>query len=169
MKHLVHIPYGVTDSTLWVLLVLLAFLAMLVALNIPQKITKALDDRSAAIQQELEAARRLREEAQDVLAAYQKRQLEAEAEAKAIIEQARREAEVLAQTTRRELAERLERRTAMAEAKIAQAEADAMAEVQQTAAELAVQTASLVLSETLNTNNHRTLFQEGLDELKARL
>ena len=168
-SHLLKLPTGVDDPTLWVLVVLVAFLGFLTALKVPQKLLGALDARADAIRDELESARRLREEAQEVLAAYQKRQREAEAEAKAIVEQARKEADALALETRRELADRLERRTAMAEAKIAQAEAEALANVRTMAADMAVAAARQVLSETVSATQHRQMIEASVEQLRTRL
>ena len=79
----------------WVAVSFLIFIGILVKMGVPSLITKALDDRADAVRKELDQARRLREEAQDLLADYQRKQRAADEEAKAIIEQARREAETM--------------------------------------------------------------------------
>ena len=119
----------------WVMIAFFCFIGLLMYMKVPGQITKALDDRADAIRKELDEARRLREEAQQLLADYQKKAREAEAEAKAIIDQARVEAEGLARETRKTLAENLERRTKQAEEKIARAEAQAVGEVRAAAVE----------------------------------
>jgi len=69
------------------------------------------------IRADLDEAKSLREEAQALLASYQRKQKEAEEQAEEIVKQARKDAENMAVSARKDLAERLERRAAQAEAK----------------------------------------------------
>ena len=78
------------DALFWVLVSFIGFMALLAYYGVPRLIGKALDDRADAIRKELDEARRLREEAQALLADYQKKAKEAENEAKGIIDQAKR-------------------------------------------------------------------------------
>lgn len=77
----------------WVAVAFLLFVALLLYLKAPAKIAAMLDERSARIAKELAEARKLREEAQALLAEYQGKRAEAEKTAAQIVEQARREAE----------------------------------------------------------------------------
>lgn len=79
----------------WVAVSFLVFMGALIKLGVPGMITKALDDRADAIRNELDQARRLREEAQALLAEYQQKRRQADDEAKAIIDQAHIEAEAM--------------------------------------------------------------------------
>src|SRR6478609_9844198 len=117
----------------WVLIAFLIFAGMLVSMKVPATVGKALDDRAAGIRKDLDDAARLRKEAEQLLTDYQRKAREAEAEAKSIIEAAKREAENLAAETKKALAESIERRTKLAEDKIARAEAQAVSEVRATA------------------------------------
>ena len=98
----------------WVAVAFVAFLLVLVYYKVPSLIGKALDDRAEAIRKELDEARRVREEAQNLLADYQRKHRSVSDEAEAIVVQARQEAEAFAQETRRNLQETLERRTKLA-------------------------------------------------------
>jgi F-type H+-transporting ATPase subunit b len=168
VSHLLHLPHGLDDPTFWVLLALILFLGLVVYLKVPGMLTKALDARGAAIAKELEEAKRLREEAQELLASFQRRQREAESEAEAIIAQAHRDAERFGEEARAKTAEMLERRAELAERKIAQAEADAAAAVRAQAAELAVAAAERLLKDGLDAKAHGDLVDAGVEELKAR-
>src|SRR5262245_65879928 len=88
----------------WVAVSFVGFFLILFYYKVPALIAKALDDRAAAIRKELDEARRLREEAQNLLADYQKKHRNAGQEAEAIVEQARREAEAFGAETRKSLA-----------------------------------------------------------------
>jgi F-type H+-transporting ATPase subunit b len=163
------INYLLADSSFWAFVGLIAFFALLMVLGVPKMITKALDDRAAAISAELDEAKRLREEAREMLASYQRKQREAEAEADAIIEQARHEAKIAKDEARKELAERLERRTAMAEQRIAQAEAQAAAEVKAAAAELAAQAAEQLLTKGLKKTDLNKIVDADIKSVADRL
>jgi F-type H+-transporting ATPase subunit b len=168
MSHLLHWPTGAQDPTLWVLVALILFLGLVAYLKVPGMAAKALDARAASIRKELDEAKRLRDEAQELLASFQRRQREAEAEAEAIIAQAHREAERFAAESRIKLTEHLERRAEIAERKIAQAEADAAAAVRAQAAELAAAAAERLLAEGLDSGAHGKLISAGTAELKSR-
>jgi len=126
------------DAAFWVAASFFIIVGVLLYVKVPGMVAKQLDDRAKGIADEIAEARRLREEAQELLASFQRKQQEAESEAEAIIDQAKSEAKILKKQAREELAERLERRTQIAEQRIAQAEAHAAAEVKAAAAELAV-------------------------------
>ncbi|HEX6610167.1 MAG TPA: F0F1 ATP synthase subunit B, partial [Hyphomicrobiaceae bacterium] len=76
----------------WVAVAFFIFVGIMIYMKVPGMVTKALDDRADAIRKDLDAARKLREEAQDLLADYQAKQRQAETEAQQIIQDARREA-----------------------------------------------------------------------------
>ncbi len=157
------------DSTFWVLVSSVIFVGMLVYFGVPALVTNALDKRADDIRNELEEARELREEAQQVLASYQRKQRDAEKEAEAIIDQARAEAERLADETQATLAQQVERRTRLAEDKIAQAEVQALQEVRAIAADVAVAAARRIIEEKLDDTKAAQLIDKSIAEVKGKL
>ena len=153
----------------WVLVSFLAFMGLLLYMKVPGLLTKGLDDRAEAIRKELDDARRMRQEAQDLLVEYQQKQRQAEAEAKAIVEQAQREAEAMKVDSARALKEQIERRAKIAEEKIARAEAQAIAEVRSAAVERAVAAAEHLLSEQAKGNVGQGLVDQAIRDLRGRL
>jgi F-type H+-transporting ATPase subunit b len=153
----------------WVFVAFVAFLLVLVYYKVPKLVTKALDDRADAIRKELDEARRLREEARDLLADYKGRHRNVGREAEAIVEQARHEAEAFAHETRESLKEMLERRTRLAEEKIARAEAQAVDEVRASAIDLAVAAAEKILREKTAGAGGAQLIDQSIRDLKGRL
>ena len=83
------------DATFFAFVGLLLFFALIVYLKVPGMMAKALDERAEKISNELAEAKRLREEAQHLLAEYQRKRKDAEAEAASIVAAAEREAEML--------------------------------------------------------------------------
>jgi F-type H+-transporting ATPase subunit b len=153
----------------WVAVAFAVFVAGLAYLGVHNKILVALDQRRDKIKAELDEARRLRDEAQALLAEYKRKQGEAEREAESIIAAAMAEAERLGAEARVKNEEFLARRTKLAETKIAQAEAQALADVRNAAAEAAVTAAEKVLKETVKGKTADDLVGKGVAELKGKL
>lgn len=131
-------------------------------------IAKALDDRAGGIKREIDEALRLREEAHALLEDSKRKHASAEQEAAQIVAAARQEAESLAAETRRNLKDSVERRTKMAEDKIARAEAQAVAEVRSASADLAVAAAEKLIAGKAAVNGS-ALIEKSIADLKGRL
>lgn len=157
------------DATFWSLVGLILFLGLLVYLKVPGMITRALDDRADKIRNELDEARRLREEAQQLLAEYQRKRKDAEKEASELIAAAEHEASGLVAEARQKTEDYVKRRTAMAEQKIALAEAEAVNEVRQSAIDIAVSAAETLIAEKADDKKTGELFKSSVAELKERL
>jgi F-type H+-transporting ATPase subunit b len=153
----------------WVAVAFFVFLGILVYVGAHKYILDALDQRAARIKAELDEARRLKQEAQALLAEYERKKGEAEREAADIIAGARAEAERLAVEAKAKSEEFLTRRTKLAETKIAQAEAQAVADVRNAAAEAAVAAAERVLADTVKGKLADDLIGKGIAEVKAKL
>lgn len=158
-----------TDETTWVGLGLLIFIAILLKAGVPGKLTSALDKRSQAIAAELSEAKRLREEAQSVLAAYKGKQAEAEKEAAALVDAAKLEAERIRAEAKAAMDEFVTRRQAQAEAKIANAEAQAVADVRNAAAEAATAAAAQLLGTMAKGAGGAALIDQGIARVKSQL
>jgi len=161
--------FEINSPEFWVAIAFLVFVGVLVKMGVPTLITKALDDRADAVRKELDLARRLREEAQDLLADYQRKQRAAEDEAKAIIDQARREAETMKAESAKSLKEQLERRTRLAEDKIARAEAQAVSEVRAAAVDVAMSAAERIIGDKLQGAGGADLVNRSIRDLKGKL
>lgn len=161
--------YLLSDTSFWTFLGLILFFVVIWRAGAFNAIGKALDDRAEAIRTELDEARRLREEAQELLATYKRKQAEAAEDAKKTIRQAKADAERMREEARREIAERIERRTALAETRIAQAEAAAAKEVKALAADLAVDAAKELLTAKMSKTQRNALVKGDIASVKDRL
>lgn len=157
------------DATFWAFVALVIFLAIVVYLKVPGTLGAALDKRATKIASDLEDARRLREEAQQLLAEYQRKRKEAEQEAASIIEAAKSEAGQLVAEARQKSEEFVTRRSAMAEQKIAQAEREAVNEVRAAAVDIATEAARKLLELKVDAKAGADLFKSSLSDLKAKL
>jgi F-type H+-transporting ATPase subunit b len=157
------------DQTFFAFVGLLIFLGIVVYLKVPGMMAKSLDDRADQIRNELAEAKRLREEAQHLLAEYQRKRKEAEAEAAQIVATAGREAEMLTAEAKAKTDEFVANRTALSEQKIKQAEADAIKAVRSAAVDLAIAAAETVLAKRADAKVQSDLFKTAVGDVKARL
>jgi F-type H+-transporting ATPase subunit b len=156
-------------ATVWATIALLIFIGIVVYLKVPGMISKALDSRADKIRHDLDEARRLREEAQALLAEFQQKRKAAEKEAGDIVTAAKREAEMLVAEAHKKTEDYVARRTAMAEQKIAQAEREAVNEVRSSAVDIAVEAARKLLADNPEIKAGEELFKSSLQDLKSKL
>ncbi|MAY61180.1 MAG: ATP synthase F0 subunit B [Rhizobiales bacterium] len=156
-------------ASLWAFVGLVIFLGILAYMKVPAMMAKNLDKRAADIATELEQAKKLREEAQQLLAEYQRKRNEAEEEAKSIVAAAEKEAAALREEARQKTEDYVARRTSLAEQKIRQAETEAVNEVRASAVELAIAAAEKVMAEKVDAKKADDLFKSSLTELKGQL
>jgi len=157
------------EAEFWVAVAFVFFIGVLVYVGVPKMLLNALDERGKRVQAELDEARRLKEEAQKLLAEYKAKQRQADEEAAAIIEGAKAEAERIAAESKTKMEEFVERRTKLAETKIAQAEAQAVADVRAAAAEAAVTAAEKILTESVKGKVADDLLTRGISDVKTKL
>jgi F-type H+-transporting ATPase subunit b len=157
-----------TEPEFWVLLAVVLFVVG-VWKPARQWIIGALDARAMRIRDELDAARRLREEAQQLLAANQKREAEAAAEAEAIIAHARAEGERVAAQAAHDLEQTLERRQRLAEERIAQEQAKALAEIRAVAVDVAISAARQVITAELDQTRGAAMIDAAIQALPQQL
>ncbi len=153
------------SPTFWVAIAFLLFVALLVYVKVPRMITAALDKRSVAIAAQIDEARRLREEAEALLARYQRKEREAQAEAQEIVAHAEAEAKRLAADARKAMEASIARREQMAVEKIAQAEAAAVKEVRTVAVEVATEAARKVIAASIDAGKANALVEDAIREL----
>jgi F-type H+-transporting ATPase subunit b len=157
------------EAEVWVAFAFIVFLGLLAYIGAHRTIAKALDDRTARIKAELDEARRLKDEAAQLLAEYQRKRQDAESEADEIIAGAKAEAERLAVEARTRMEDFVARRTKMAETKIAQAEAQAAADVRAAAADAAVAAAERILRQQAQGPLASDLIARGIEDVRKKL
>jgi F-type H+-transporting ATPase subunit b len=153
----------------WVALAFVVFVIGLGYIGVHKILGKALDDRAARIKADIDEARKLRDDAAQLLADYQRKRKEAESEAQEIVAGAKAEAERLGIEAKAKIEEFVARRTKMAETKIAQAEAQATADVRAAAADAAVAAAEKILSAETKGKLAGDLIAKGIDDVRKKL
>jgi F-type H+-transporting ATPase subunit b len=159
----------VFEAEFWVAVAFLLFVLLLFYVGAHKKLIEVLDARGAKIKADLDEARRLRDEAEQLLAEYKRKQGEAEREAQAIVAEAKAEAERVAAESKSKMEDFVARRTKLAETKIGQAEAQALADVRAAAADAAVAAAEKILTQTAKGKVAEDLIARGIEDVKAKL
>ena len=163
-------PFFTIHNTHFVVTIaFLIFCAVLVYLKVPGLLNKALDKRADSIRGELDEAKALREEAQTVLASYERKKAEVEEHAQKIVERARIEAEEAAEDAKVALAASIDRRLRAAEDQISSAEAAALREVRDRAIEVAVAAAAEVMAGSMTAQKANALIDASIKDVKERL
>ena len=156
------------DETFWVALAFVIFVAA-VYKPVSRKLADALDSRAQKIKLELDEAVRLREEAQALLAGYERRQNEALKEAEDILAHAHEEAERQTRQAGEALDELIRRREVQAVARIARAEEEAVADVRNAAVEQAIAATRQLISSELKEDQQQALIDDAIGELGDKL
>lgn len=131
-------------------------------------IAAALDARAAKIKARIDEAHRLREEAQDMLATWTRRQRKAAEEAEAIIARAKTDAERMTEQAMRDLEESMARRERLAMERIKAAEAQAVKDVQNLAVDMALAATRTVLAQAISPEQGARLIDDAIAELPQK-
>jgi F-type H+-transporting ATPase subunit b len=161
--------FSLGNTNFVVLLGFIAFVALLVYLKVPAKLTGMLDARAVAIKAEIDEARALREEAKSILATYDRRQKEVQEQAERIVSSAREEALAAAEQAKAELKRSIARRLAAATDQIASAEAAAIRQVREQAVNVAIAAAGDVLAKQMTAEAAAASIDSAIAQVEARM
>ena len=157
------------NSTLVVGISLFLFLALLAYLGVHKFLGSKLDERAQGIRDELDEAKRLREEAQEIFAEFERKQKAVEVQAEEIVAHAQEEAAAAAERGKADIAASVERRLKAADEQIALAEANAVREVKDKAVAVAVAAAQEVLTSKLGGDQAQSLVDGAIADVGKRL
>ena len=157
------------EPEFWVAVSFFIFIGVLVYFGVHMKVASALDARALLIRKELEEARRLREEAEKVLADYQRKLGDVVTEVDNITALATTEAKTLAAETRQSLKEYFDRRLKLAEEKIARAEMEAVRELRNDVVDAAIAAAQNLIAAKLTPDRAKKLVSTSIKALKSKL
>lgn len=145
------------------------FLGVLVYYKVPGLVSGKLDERAVRIRAELDEARALREEAQALLASYERKQKEVSVQADEIIAAARHEAERASEVAKDDIARALDRRMKTAGEQLEAAEQAAVRQIRDRAVTVAVAAAGDVIRERLKDADTSALIDSSIREVGAKL
>jgi F-type H+-transporting ATPase subunit b len=163
-------PFISLRNTNFVVIIAFAiFIGIVLYLGVPKMLGGLLDKRAAAIKAELDEAKSLREEAKALLASYEKKQTEVQAQADRILESAKAEAAAAAEQAKADIVSSVARRLAAAEDQIASAEASAVKEVRDQAILVAIGAARDIISKQMTEAESNSLIDASIDDVGSKL
>ncbi|SDE25641.1 F0F1 ATP synthase subunit B [Ruegeria marina] len=161
--------FSLKNTDFVVTIAFLVFVAVLFYFKVPSMIGGALDKRAEGIKSDLEEARKLREEAQALLASYERKQKEVQGQASAIVAAAKEEATRAAEQAKVDLESSIARRLAAAQDQIASAEAAAIRDVRDRAIAVAVAAAGDVIAKQMTAAEANKLIESSIADVDAKL
>ncbi|MDF1803826.1 F0F1 ATP synthase subunit B [Thalassovita sp.] len=161
--------FSLHNTNFIVLLAFILFILVLMYFKVPGMLGTMLDKRAEDIQSELNEARTLREEAQTLLASYERKQKEVQDQADRIVAHAKEEAGVAAEQAKVDLQKTIERRLLAAKDQIASAEASAVREVRDQAIAIAIGAANDVIAKKMTATEGNKLIDAAIAEVNAKL
>jgi len=157
------------DPTFWVAVAFVIFFILLIWLKVPGTIATQLDKRAEQIEAEIREAEKLREEAQELLASYQRKQREAESEIERITNAAKEETARMQKNGAERLEQSLARREKLAKDRIAQAESQAIDEIRRIAVDMAMNATGDVVAGSVGGNKADKLIDQSISEVSKKL
>jgi F-type H+-transporting ATPase subunit b len=158
---------GNTDFV--VLLAFLLFVGVLLYFRVPREVGKLLDKRADGIRAELDDARGLREEAQSLLASFERKQKDVQTQADRIVSNARDEANRSAEQAKVDIAKSIQRRLTAAEEQIQSAQDKAVRQVRDEAVTVAVAAARQVITDQMTAQRADKMIDESIQTVGAKL
>ena len=145
------------------------FVGILIYYKVPGMLTRRLDARAVRIKAELDEARALREEAQSLLASYERKQKEIQVQAEEIVAAARREGENSVAAAKEDIRKSVARRLRTATEQIDAAEQAAVRQIRDRAVSIAAAAAAEVMRERISKSDADALIDRSIDEVGRRL
>jgi F-type H+-transporting ATPase subunit b len=161
--------FSLKNTDFVVLLAFILFIGVLFYFKVPSLLSGLLDKRAEGIQNDLNEAKALREEAQTLLASYERKQKEVQAQADRIVEAAKADAVAAADQARDDIKTSVARRLAAAEDQIASAEASAVKGVRDQAVTVAIATARDVIAKQTTAASQNALIDDAIATVAAKL
>jgi F-type H+-transporting ATPase subunit b len=155
---------GLNPGGMVALAIIIVFV-ILIWKKVPGAIGRALDSKIALIRDQLAEAEALRKEAEALKAEYEAKAKSADKDRKALIERAKHEAGEIVAQAKSDADALIERRTKMAEDKIAAEERAAVEQLRAAAAEAAAKAAAKIIAERHDADSDAKLVDQAIKEI----
>ena len=161
--------FSLANTDFVVSIAFVVFLGILMYFKVPSLVGGMLDKRAESIKSELDEAKALREEAQALLASYERKQKEVQEQSERIVAAAKEEATNAAAAAKADIEKSITRRLAAAEEQIASAEASAVKEVRDQAITVAIGAAKDVIAKQMDAKSAGAMIDDSIAEVAERL
>ena len=155
------------DATFWVAVSFFIFIGGLVYLKIPQKVSNILSDQILDIKKEIDESEKLRAEAKTLLANSQKKLDEVNNLKKEMLEQAKKDGEMLIIEINEKFYKSSEIKKKLAENKIIQMKENAIKEIKNISAKIAIESVIRIINTSIDKSKLDKIFEQNLEEAKT--
>ena len=152
----------------WVALAVLVVFALLIWKKVPGAVGRALDSKIQLIRDQLEEAQSLRKEAEALKAEYEAKSASVDKDREALLERAWHEAGEIVAKAKTDAEALIERRTRMAEDKIAAEERAAVEQLRAAAADAATKAAAKIIADRHDAATDAKLVDQAIKEIAGR-
>lgn len=149
----------------WVALAIIIVFILLIWKKVPGAIGRALDSKIALIRDQLAEAEALRKEAEALKAEYESKAASIDKDREALLERAKQEAGEIVAKAKTDAEALIERRTRMAEDKIAAEERAAVEQLRAAAADAAAKAAAKLIAERHDAATDARLVDQAIKEI----
>ena len=161
--------FSLRNTDFVVLMGFLVFVGVLIYFKVPGRLMSMLDSRATGIRGDLDEARALRDEAQGVLASFERKTREAHEQAAAIVAAAKAEAKAAGEQAKVDLEASVARRLASAEEQIESARNAAIRDVRDRAIQVAIAAAGDVVARQMSESEADALIDSSIETVGAKL
>ena len=150
----------------WVFIAFIIFISISIYLKVPNMVTKLLDEQINKIKNDLDDARKLKEDANSLLAEYERKIESANKEAENIINQAKKNSKVYEENSNKNIEEFISRSEKQSIEKIQQAQKSAINKINEEIINKSVEAAEKIISRNMNDQNNNKLFESSVNQIK---
>ena len=157
------------DATFWVMISFFAFLGLLIYFKIPQKIKITLDENIGNIQNQIDEANKLKEDAKNILTEHEKKISNSKAEVKQMINKASEEAEKNVIKTNQDFHNLMETRKKNAEERIKQLKNQALKDIKNASVKVAIESVEKLIKNSMDKSKLDKIYSSSIEETKLAL
>ena len=159
----------VFDSTFWVAVSFIIFIAVLIYFKIPQKVSDLLSKMISDIKTEISESEKLRNESKELLSKAQTKLDTAKKQSDEIINKAKADTEKMIIEMNDKYHQSAELKKNLAKNKIAQMKESAIKEIKNTSIKIALDSVKKIISTSVDKSKMDALFEKNLTETKSEL
>ncbi len=162
------VAFGFLSAPMAISIAMLVVIGLMLWKNVHHAVAQALDGKIALIREQLSEAESLRKEAEALKAEYEAKSASVDKDREALLERARHEADEIVAKAKTDSEALIDRRTRMAEDKIAAEERSAVEQLRSTAADAAARAAGRLIADRHDSATDARLVDQAISDLVAR-
>ena len=157
------------DATFWVAISFFIFLGVLFYLKVPQKVDKSLNESIKKIQDDVNNAEKLKDEAKSILSEYETKVSKSKEEIKILIQKAEEKAEKNLIKTNEEFHKIIENRKKAADDKIKQMKSQAIKDIKNLSVEISILAVEKIIKNSIDKKKLDKIYISSIEETKKIL